>query len=234
MSSQLKKQAFTLIEISIVIGILCLLAAIIFPVLSRVHEKGRQTTCQSNLRQLGLALQQYAADNNSVLPSWWGTTYNPNSRDRDETIPAGGICWTNQMLPYFKSWDLVHCPSASKDRLSHKELDAIDLVGIPTGRPDYHFNANLSALNETRILVPAKVVTFGESTAESAYMYVSSPWGPGRVGQGGDRHFGGANWAFYDGHIKWLNDTSAELRGGGTSNIKIGYNPEYNLSYCPY
>lgn len=56
------RRAFTLLEILVVCGIIALLAAILLPVLGRVREAGRATTCKSNLHQLGLAMQQYIQD----------------------------------------------------------------------------------------------------------------------------------------------------------------------------
>jgi len=56
------KKAFTLIELLVVIAIIALLAGILFPVFAQAREKGRQTACQSNLRQLAFANQMYAAD----------------------------------------------------------------------------------------------------------------------------------------------------------------------------
>lgn len=60
--------AFTLIELLVVLAILCLLAALLLPSLSRAREAGRATACLSNLHQLGLALQLYVQENHNRLP----------------------------------------------------------------------------------------------------------------------------------------------------------------------
>jgi len=64
----MKRRGFTLIEILLVIAIIAVLAAILFPVFASVREKGRQISCVSNLHQLGLAVQLYAQDSDDILP----------------------------------------------------------------------------------------------------------------------------------------------------------------------
>lgn len=62
-------QGFTLVEILVVLAIILLLAALLFPVFVRVRENARSATCVSNLKQLGLVWQMYAGDSDGrVMP----------------------------------------------------------------------------------------------------------------------------------------------------------------------
>jgi len=61
-------RAFTLIELLVVIAIIAILAAILFPVFAQAREKGRQTACLANIKQLGLAMVQYTIDYDDTYP----------------------------------------------------------------------------------------------------------------------------------------------------------------------
>src|SRR5205085_11237546 len=82
----------------VVIGIIVILAAFIFPVFARAREKARQASCLSNLKQIGLGLTLY-------------------TEDYDETLPLYVANWSTLILqPYIKNQQLVTvCPSASFD-----------------------------------------------------------------------------------------------------------------------
>ena len=62
------KKGFTLIELLVVIAIIAILAAILFPVFAQAREKARQTSCLSNCKQLGTALQLYVDDYEETFP----------------------------------------------------------------------------------------------------------------------------------------------------------------------
>ena len=57
-----RSAGFTLIEILVVLGIIAVLAALLFPAFGRMQERGRQTNCAANLKQIAVAVQQYYAD----------------------------------------------------------------------------------------------------------------------------------------------------------------------------
>lgn len=63
-----RNRGFTVIELLVVVAIIAILAGIVVPVFSAVKQKVQQATCVNNMRQLFLAIEQYANDNNGLLP----------------------------------------------------------------------------------------------------------------------------------------------------------------------
>jgi prepilin-type N-terminal cleavage/methylation domain-containing protein/prepilin-type processing-associated H-X9-DG protein len=99
---------FTLIELLIVIAILAILAALLFPVFARARENARRASCLSNLRQIGLGLLQYVQDyDEQNTRQWYGSSSGPS-----EPVASGTrYKWMDAIFPYVKSEQLFNCPS---------------------------------------------------------------------------------------------------------------------------
>lgn len=98
-----RKQAFTLIELLVVIAIIAILASILFPVFAQAREKARQTSCMSNVKQLGLGLLMYNQDYDGIMCV-------------NETVDGSGIWhgWMDLTKPYTKNKDIWWCPDMAK------------------------------------------------------------------------------------------------------------------------
>src|SRR5262245_43773472 len=113
------RRAFTLIELLVVIAIIAILAAILFPVFAQAREKARQTTCLSNLKQLGMGMMQYTQD--------YDENYPVNNRSYPMSyLDNGNQCcdyhgvWAKQIHPYTKNVQVIDCPS--RKRIEYRSI----------------------------------------------------------------------------------------------------------------
>lgn len=115
----MKRNAFTLIELLVVIAIIAILAAILFPVFARARENARRSSCQNNLKQIGLGLIQYTQDYDESLP---GEAFGSLGAS-----DATNYKWMDAIYPYVKSSQIFDCPSgpaAAKKYIRNTELTA--------------------------------------------------------------------------------------------------------------
>jgi prepilin-type N-terminal cleavage/methylation domain-containing protein/prepilin-type processing-associated H-X9-DG protein len=107
--SHCRIKGFTLIELLVVIAIIAILAAILFPVFARARENARRSSCQSNLKQAGLAFMQYAQDYDERLPTFMAAG-RPNWDSTIEPYLGIKVALTNKAL-------ILQCPSDSTERV---------------------------------------------------------------------------------------------------------------------
>ena len=113
--SQGTRRGFTLIELLVVIAIIAILAAILFPVFAQAREKARQTSCLSNMKQLGTAAMMYSQDYDETMPEtgWQGPCSDPVTGAATDNFFSGVYSFPIASQPYAKNYKILVCPSDS-------------------------------------------------------------------------------------------------------------------------
>ena len=131
-----RSRGFTLIELLVVIAIIAILAAILFPVFQKVRENARRTSCTSNEKQLGLAIVQYAQDNEERYPLGGFDTAPPITADY---VFSG---WQLLIQPYIASVGVFKCPSNPNNQLAYHNKDGNGYANISTVSNNYVCNSS--------------------------------------------------------------------------------------------
>jgi len=204
-----QQTGFTLIELLVVIAIIAILAAILFPVFAQAREKARQTSCTSNLKQIGLGAAMYAQDYDEVvLPVststpgktyYWWASWNGTVRNDTEGL----------VYPYMKNSQIQACPS-----FNNKLRAALGLTG-------YGYNYNYlspftpplyqaTPVSLAAIQTPTETVQLADSARINNFQYSTptlegnSLMDPPSADYPGfhARHSETGNVLWMDGHVK--------------------------------
>jgi prepilin-type N-terminal cleavage/methylation domain-containing protein/prepilin-type processing-associated H-X9-DG protein len=206
-----RRNGFTLIELLVVIAIIAIMAAILFPVFAQARERARAIACLSNAKQIGLGVNMYVQDYDGAIPFYTNDDWT--------------VLWQDQIAPYVKNLAVFRCPSwgvtiSQGQKNSHPGSSFAYWLSYPhlPYRPGaWNNNVDKGAFCATIDCIrhPAEVLLIGETKnldywggiycpihmEASKIRYPDDKMYPGWLAA--DRHFGGMNVVYADGHAKW-------------------------------
>ncbi len=227
-----RSKAFTLIELLVVIAIIAILAAILFPVFAQAKAAAKKTQSLSNVKQQSLGVVMYAGDVDDVFPlgaiqynGGWSVGFGgwqfPSNAGQANT---DGLAWGNSVYPYFKNRDLLLNPSSA---------GAWNPYGSKDPGTSYAYNGLLQSSSSTAVVAPVQTALIWSGLLNTTWIgrthaqpqlncgdgnagctYASSGSGNGTgdnwILYGGMPNYSkwvhgqGSNWAFVDGHAKYM------------------------------
>ena len=249
-----RRRAFTLIELLVVIAIIAILMAVLMPALKRAREGGKRAACLSNLKQLTLAWNMYADENDDRLVN--GATGYSDYTGGDWATHAGELAWIDTLdnsnwdaqiqgikrgalYPYLRNEDIYRCPTGRRGQaLTYSIMFSMNAVC----HTEVHGvkGAHVKKRSEIRPAPALRLVFIDEGfmTADAyAVNYTLERWWDNPPARHGD----GATLSFADGHVdhwKWVgSDTIKHARlkenegpgGNWTPETEEGFQDLYKM-----
>lgn len=216
----MRHRGFSTIELLIAISIFLIIAAILFPVFARARDKANQTSCLSNLRQIGTALLMYENEHDGFFPP-------AGNRDGEEVAPSAAL------YPYLGSVAVFDCPSVWTEPL----IPAGDRsLPLPT---DYAFRRDFLGLSIVAGKLACKdypaIIDLGSSDGLWSWGYLYDENGnlvrSSLTDDSGEEvhlpllapHIKGFGLAFLDGHVHWYNASEIEANMGRDWRVNITF-----------
>ncbi len=189
------------------------------------RESARRSSCQNNLKQIAMAMRQYAIDHHdkfppSIVGGVTATGWDSQNYSGPEPWKIGvkqslrfyqgkPVGWADGIFPYLRSDSLYMCPSETTGNLNRSNA----------GYTDYWLNGNLASVPQKLVVLPIQTLLIGDGndgSDNSNATYSKTSFGSWLDDQSSPmyRHLGGANYLFVDGHIKWLKPQDVKNFGG--------------------
>jgi prepilin-type processing-associated H-X9-DG protein len=217
------RTAFTLIELLVIIANMAILAAILFPVFAQARDKSRQATCQSNLKQLGMAIMMYVQDYDESYPLY-------------AMFPDQVSHWYDLINQYIKARNftssIYFCPSVTKKSIGGNEaagygVNFLHVIQYPsqfsaTWGPSPCPSRNFGPARMASLSRPANTFMITDTEQDcgphqgsgwaAIYCPIELPQGPSWAADAcvdktwglAKRHAGGGNYLMADGHNQWM------------------------------
>jgi prepilin-type N-terminal cleavage/methylation domain-containing protein len=247
------RQAFTMVELLVVIAVIGILAAMLLPALSGAKAKARRTTCLNNLRQINLGLRTYCDDSNDASPStggarfgtqswstyrklmssYVGVTREPSSRDKLFACPADTFHLKTTKVGAFLY--RLSTEQASLHEQAQFDYSSYGFNG-GTATRSFAFQATPGIGDRKLSLVrdPSRTALLVEASAFYPYSWHQPKPTPGaQMVDGGGAIFNNARnmVSYVDGHVNYIKIYWNTNSANGVNGLAMLYDPPAGYDY---